>query len=65
MLTGKKRKAYVDAVRVHFTDECRKFGSGVRYVVVERLGPKWVKLIYPANGKTAKLRRSTWDKLTA
>jgi hypothetical protein len=43
-MNRKKRAAYAQAIWVHFNDEARRIGSGVRPVVVESITKKWVTL---------------------
>ena len=59
-MIGKKR--YNDAVLVHFNDEARSIGSGIRPVVVLSIGPKWVRLRSPSNGSKATVTRQFWDQ---
>jgi len=60
-LNAKKRRAYADAVCVHFNDEAPRIGSGVRRVVVESIGPKWVKLRAPSTGTSQRIKRAVWN----
>lgn len=48
---------------LHLKDEIPRVGSGLRRVVVKSCGPKWVKLVNPANGafNGVVVRRKVWD----
>ncbi len=52
-------------VAVHFADEAPRIGSGQRRVFVESIGPQWVHVRSATTGKTGRLSRSCWDRLTA
>jgi len=67
-MTRNKRARYAKAIWVHFNDEARRIGSGVRPVVVETLGPKWVTLRAPTHTPGnhvgfQRIKRSVWDTI--
>ena len=70
-MTRKQRKRYAQAVTVCFDVNARgkmeapQIGAGVRRVVVERIGPKWVKVRAPATGRSATFTRGDWDRIVA
>ena len=68
-LTDKQRKLYARAVTVcldrdrHGKPEAPQIGCGIRRVVVDVITGSRVRLIYPANGEVAILKRWQWDDI--
>jgi hypothetical protein len=50
-------------LHIYFKDEVPRIGSGWRYIVVDKLGWKWVTIRDPHSHRKARIRRSLWDRL--
>jgi hypothetical protein len=55
----------MEKYRIHFLDEAPRIGSGVRGVVVNKRGRKWVSIQEIATGVRVKMLVSTFEKITA
>ena len=49
--------------RIHLHDEIPKFGCGIIFVTVEKVGRKWVHLTKDHTSKSARVSKKLWIHL--
>lgn len=50
-----------EKIRVHLSGELPRIGCGVRYVSVDKVGRKWVTILY--GGKRYRVAKKVWEGL--